>query len=240
MDHPRAAAGRARRRLRVHHPGGVRGPDRRRAGSSSGPTSSATTTARPRPSPRLGTDVVLEIEVDGAQQIRRQPPRGPAGLRPAAHAARSRSAASGAGATRGQGGRARLRKAERRGAGRAGHRRLGGRQRRPPGDGRAAARHHRQAPRRPAARPGRSGPGRPARRTQARFPLSTGIAVPEVLVAGPAADCPPGCYPCPAALSGRLDLLAPRSLHGAYDPRHDDEPARSRTSSTRSTRSSAW
>ncbi len=41
------------------------------AGSSSGPSSSATTTAAPRPTPDGDRDVVLEIEVDGAQQVKR-------------------------------------------------------------------------------------------------------------------------------------------------------------------------
>ena len=57
-------------RVRVHRPRRSSSSASPPAGSSSGPSSSATTTARPTPSRRPGADVVLEIEVDGARQVK--------------------------------------------------------------------------------------------------------------------------------------------------------------------------
>ena len=78
LDDPRPAAGRARRRLRVHRPRRVRAAHRRRAASWSGPSSSATTTARPMPEPARG---------------RRRRARDRGRRRPAGQAAASRRAA---------------------------------------------------------------------------------------------------------------------------------------------------
>ena len=73
------------------------------AGSSSGPTSSATTTARRTPSRLAGHDTVLEIEVDGARQVKAVCPRGGADLRAPADARGAGPAAARARRPRGQG-----------------------------------------------------------------------------------------------------------------------------------------
>ena len=70
-----AASRRSRRRVRVHRPAPRSSSASRPVASSSGPSSSATTTAPRHPSRVAGRDVVvLEIEVDGASRSRRVHP----------------------------------------------------------------------------------------------------------------------------------------------------------------------
>ena len=74
LDHPAPAAGRARGRLRLRRPRAPSSTASSRAASWSGPSSSATSTARRLPEAPRGADVVLEIEVDGARQVRERHP----------------------------------------------------------------------------------------------------------------------------------------------------------------------
>ena len=70
LDDPCPAAGRGRQRLRVHRPRRTSSSASPPAASWSGPSSSATTTARRCRSRIPSADVVLEIEVDGARQVK--------------------------------------------------------------------------------------------------------------------------------------------------------------------------